>query len=274
MYPVIDDSPHFHRLLAGRADADMAAVAFEIARDAYPGLDDARGHAGLDELARRTEARLPAAPERWLVLTAMHSVLFEEYGFHGNESDYYDPRNSYLSDVLTRRTGIPISLSLLYILVAERLGVPVAGVNLPGHFVVRVEIEGEPCFFDPYRAGSMVDRAAMNRLVERALRQRTRLSPAQLEACSPLDIVARMLQNLKLIYIRRRRFEDAIPVLKRLALVHRDAPEELRDLGILCFYEHRRRESLEYLREYLRAAPGAEDADEIRLLLRSAETST
>jgi regulator of sirC expression with transglutaminase-like and TPR domain len=270
MLPTIDDSPQFHALLAGDPAADLTAVALEIARDAYPDLQPTAYLDGVARLARLVRARLSAFPEPWLTLTAINGVLFHDEGYRGNVADYYDPRNSYLNEVIDRRVGIPISLSVLYIAVAERLALPMAGVNLPSHFVVRTMSESEPVYIDPYHQGTFLDRAGCERLVSSVVHKPIHLSDEQLHPCGARPIVARMLQNLKTVYLSQQRIAAAVPVLKRLALLRPDHPEDLRDLGVACFYGDRRDESLGYLEEYLKLAPLADDAREIRRLLNSA----
>jgi regulator of sirC expression with transglutaminase-like and TPR domain len=270
MLPTIDDSPQFHALLASDPATDLTAVALEIARDAYPDLDATKYLDSVARLARRVRARLSAFPEPWLTLTAINAVLFQDEGFQGNVADYYDPRNSYVNEVIERRVGIPISLSVLYIAVAERLALPLAGVNLPAHFVVRTMSENDPIYIDPYHRGCFLDRDGCERLVSGVVRKPTHLTDEQLRPCGARPIVARMLQNLKTIYLRQQRIAEAVPVLRRLVLLRPDHPEDLRDLGIACFYGDRRSESLGYLEDYLKLAPFADDAREIRRLLNSA----
>jgi regulator of sirC expression with transglutaminase-like and TPR domain len=204
-----------------------------------------------------------------LTLEALNAVLFRQEGLRGNAESYYDPRNSYLNEVLERKTGIPISLSVLYMAVGRRVGLELAGVNLPAHFVLRTTVDGDAVFIDPFHGGCLLTRTSLRHLIARLAGQELRLSESQLAACEPALVIRRMLYNLKLIYLRDRRMQAVIPVLKRLALLSRDTPTELRDLGIACFYGERRGEAIGYLEEYLKLSPYADDADEIRLLLRS-----
>lgn len=270
MYPNVKDSPQFEALLAGDADADLTVIALEIAHDAYASLNMERYLDRVAALARRIKGRLGTDPEPWLIVEAINAVLFKDEGFSGNDSDYYDPRNSYLNEVLDRKTGIPISLSVLYRAIAERLGLALAGVNLPAHFVLCTVGADESFFIDPFNGGVMLDREGCERLVSCVMRRPVSLAEDQFRPCSTAAVAARLLQNLKTVYLRQRKIEAVIPVLKRLVLLRRDTPEELRDLGIACFYGERRHESYGYLSEYLRLAPAAFDAREIRLLLNSA----
>ena len=270
MYPVVDNSPEFQALLAGRDDVDLARVALEVAADACPGLDKLSTLKKLERLGDRVAERLPDEPESWLVLAAVNQVLFAEEGLRGNEEDYYDPRNSYLNLVLERRRGIPLTLAIIYQAVAKHAGLSLYGVNLPAHFVLRTTGEDETVFIDAFHGGRLLDRPGVQELVASVSGQPLTIVESQYAPCGPDVVVRRLLYNLKLVYLRQRRMASAIPVLKRLALLSRETPAELRDLGIACFYGERRRESVGYLEEYLRLAPYADDADEVRLLLRSA----
>ena len=273
MDPADQDSPEFQALVSGALDIDIALVALEIARDAYPTLDLPACLGEIQRLADRCALRLGPTPEPWLIIEAMNSVLFLDEGFRGNEHDYYDPRNSYLNEVLTRRLGIPISLSVLYMTIARRLGLVLQGINVPTHFMLRTTIDGEHVYVDPYHGGRVMDAAALMRFIEiRAQAARLPLPLPIPEALGPVAqalIVRRMLYNLKFVHLNTRRLPAAIPVMRRLALLSPDQPSELRDLGIACIYGGQRQEGCGYLEEYLRRAPDAVDAPQIRNLLHA-----
>ena len=270
MRPPFDDSPEFRRLLAGQPGTDLTRIALEIARDAYPDLDPARYLARLDDLAARVRQRCPvgAGPRR--VVGQINWVLFVEEGFRGDTDDYYDPRNSYLNEVLDRKAGIPISLSVLYLALADRLGLAMAGVNLPAHFVVRVGRGPGALFVDPFHSGALLDRRGCERRVEEVTGQAVALSDEQLAPCPLPAMVARMLRNLKAVYLRRQDFGPALPVVRRLVALAPDDPLERRDLGMVCLHADRPGEAIGHLAAYLDAAPGAEDAAVIDSLLKAA----
>src|SRR5438445_11102873 len=137
------------------ASVDLAEASLLIAGEEYPGLDPAPYLGRLDELGAHLRRRAGDAGADALV-PELNRLLFEEEGFRGNTVDYYDPRNSFLNDVLDRRTGIPISLSTVYMAVGRRAGVPVQGVGLPGHFVVRVTTAGGEALVDPFHDGAVL----------------------------------------------------------------------------------------------------------------------
>jgi regulator of sirC expression with transglutaminase-like and TPR domain len=268
------DSPEFRRLLApGHGPApgpDMARVGLEIASDAYPGLDHDRYLARIGELAARVRDRCAALDRPRLLLGQINWVLFVEEGYEGNTDNYYDPHNSYLNEVIDRRTGIPISLSVLYWSVAERVGLPMDGVNLPAHFMLRVGRGDQTVFVDAFHSGALLDRAGCQRLVTRQVGRDVTLTDQQLAPCRRAEVAARMLRNLKAIYLQQNEFTAAVPVQRRLAALSPDAPDEHRDLGMLCLRVDRPAEAVAPLEAYLAARPDAPDVDDLRALLRAA----
>lgn len=270
------DSPEFRKLLARDSQPDLIRVALEIARDAYPELEIESYLLRVDDLASRVRERCPNSAKIRHVLGQINWVLFVEEGFQGNRDDYYDPRNSYLNEVLDRKTGIPISLSILYWTLAKRLGVAMEGVNLPAHFMLRVGQADSTIFIDPFHSGELLDRQGCERRVAGMLGEPAQLTDDQFAPCSLELVVLRMLRNLKAIYLRNQDFPTVLPVQRRLAALGRDEPRELRDLGMLCLQLDRPAEAIAPLQSYLEAQPDSEDADPIHTLLRAArrEVST
>ena len=261
------DSPEFQRLVTGERPLHLARIALEIAQDAYPDLDIDSHLRRIRELADRVRARCPAGRRVRDILGQINWVLFVEEELRGNQEDYYDPRNSYLNEVLDRRLGIPISLSVLYLAVAEPLGLAMAGVNLPAHFMLRVD-EGETLWLvDPFHAGDVMDRAACERRLSEILRQPVTLTDSTLAACSIAVIVTRMLSNLKAIYLRLEDVPSALPVQRRLAALNPQDAGELRDLAMLCLQADRPGEAIDPLQAYLDTAPPDAQAQQIRALL-------
>src|SRR5512135_452039 len=263
-------SPEFERLLRRDARPDLTRIALEIARDAYPDLEPGPYLERIEALAARVRDRAPAAAKARQVLGQINWVLFVEEGFQGNTEDYYDPKNSYLNQVIERKTGIPISLSVLYRAVAHRLGLVMEGVNLPAHFMLRVDRGDETIFVDPFHAGALLDRQGCERRVAELVDRPVVLSDLELAPCGLDLVVTRMLRNLKAIYLRGHDFSTALPVQRRLAALNPDDPLEQRDLGMLCLQLDRPAEAIAPLQSLLDARPEPEDADAIRALLRAA----
>lgn len=263
-------SPEFERLLRREARPDLTRIALEIARDAYPDLEPGPYLERIEALAARVRDRAPAAAKARQVLGQINWVLFVEEGFQGNTEDYYDPKNSYLNQVIERKTGIPISLSVLYRAVAHRLGLEMEGVNLPAHFMLRVDRGDETIFVDPFHAGALLDRQGCERRVAELVGRPVVLSDLELAPCGLDLVVTRMLRNLKAIYLRGHDFSTALPVQRRLAALNPDDPLEQRDLGMLCLQLDRPADAIAPLQSLLDARPEPEDADAIRALLRAA----
>jgi regulator of sirC expression with transglutaminase-like and TPR domain len=264
------ESPEFQRLLRQEPGSNLIRIALEIARDAYPDLDPGPYLAKIDALAARVRDRCPPIETFRHILGQINWVLFVEEEFQGNADDYYDPRNSYLNEVIDRKLGIPISLSVLYWTLAERLGLEVAGVNLPAHFMLRVGRGDATIFVDPFYSGALLDRQGCERRIAEMVGQPVVLTDLQLAPCRLDLVVSRMLRNLKAIYLQERDFPAALPVQRRLAALNPGDPHEQRDLGMLCLQLDRPAEAIDPLQAYLNARPQADDAETIRSVLRTA----
>jgi regulator of sirC expression with transglutaminase-like and TPR domain len=185
-----------------------------VARSEYPDLDHARYLAEFDRLSAMARRRLHPSRDALKTLEALNAVLFGEEGYRGNQEDYYDPRNSYINDVMDRKLGIPITLSVLYLEVARRLALPLTGISFPGHFLVRLRDGERELFVDPFNAGELLLPGDLPgrlstlfgaKAAEEVLRKNdNRLPPAFLAEAGPRDILIRMLTNLREIHLRRR----------------------------------------------------------------------
>ncbi len=214
------------------ADVDLAEASLLIAGAEYPDLDPAVYLARLDELASalRREAGDVSGED---AVPALNRLLFEREGFRGNTEDYYDPRNSFLNDVLDRRTGIPISLCTVYMEVARRAGLSVEGVGLPGHFVVRLASSPAPLLVDPFHAGAVITIEDCQRRLDRIYSGRLRLEPSMLAPCGRKAILSRMVRNLKGIYVKAGDYARALRAVEMLRILDPDSVDELRDRGAL-----------------------------------------
>ena len=263
------DSParaRFAALLA-RPAIPLAEAALAVAEEEYPRLDAGRYLAALDELAGAVAARLPPRRTAADALRAMRAVLFEERGFRGNEERYYDPRNSFLNEVLDRRLGIPITLSILYIEVAARVGVTVQGVAFPGHFLVRCSAGGTEVFIDPFHGGEVLSAdECVARLKARAP-ARAEFDPRHLEPVGPRHILGRLLHNLKRIYVETSDDLRALWVVDRLLLLSPDDLVETRDRGLVLARLGHAAPAQRDLAAYLAAAPEASDREAVEGLL-------
>ncbi len=265
------DSPEFQCLLRGGTSVDLFMVALEIACDFYPQLDAASCVATVNALADRVRERCPRLDKPREILGQINWVLYVEEKYEGNAEDYYDPRNSFVNKVIERKKGIPISLSLLYQAIARRVGLGLSGVNLPAHFMLRMDSDQETLFVDPFHGGGFLDRAACAERIGSLLRKPISLTDQQFDPCRPDEVVARMLRNLKAIYLQMDDFASALLVQRRLTALRADRPEEQRDLGMLCLQLDRPGEAIDPLEAYLSATPESEHTEHLRSLLRTAK---
>jgi regulator of sirC expression with transglutaminase-like and TPR domain len=262
-----DPALRFRQLVSGaEEDIDLAEGALLIAQSAYPDLDASACRARIDDLARRLRAQIPEDSTGEQRIVALNRFLFEQQGFSPNNEDYFDPRNSFLNDVLERRVGIPISLSVLYIEVGRRVGLPLQGVSFPGHFLVKCKLEQGVVILDPYGSGTSLSlqdlqqrlRATRGGEVSRAI------VAAMLVAADKKQILARMLRNLKAIYVEQGDHNRALSVMDWIVSVVPTDATETRDRGLLYLQLEGFRAALRDLERYLALAPSADDAQQIR----------
>jgi regulator of sirC expression with transglutaminase-like and TPR domain len=248
---------------------DLARVALLIARDAYSQMNPRVYLRRLDRLADQLRPRLHGS----LVsrTAALSEFLFEECGFAGNTSHYYDPRNSYLNKVLDRQVGLPITLSLLAMAVGTRAGLPVVGVGLPGHFVAKaIGKDGDSVVFDPFNGGQFLDAEACEALVSAITGQPFDATPEALAEVPPGAFLLRMLNNLKTAYLADRSHLRAARVVRRLTQLVPDDATQRRDLGLLLVQANRFGPAIDHLKHYLTVSPDADDTDEVRKILAQA----
>ena len=253
--------------LVTRDQFDLAEVSLLLAQDAYPNLDVSAAQASIEHMVGVVKARLPEDAFAEQRIQALNHYLFDELGFVGNNDDYFDPRNSYLNDVLERRTGIPITLSILYIELARRLALTAHGISFPGHFMVSIQVSRGQLVLDPFNRAEPQSvanlRQRLAKVLPKPVADQTSLDP-YLAVATPRDIIARVLRNLKHIHSKAGQIESALAVMNRMLLVVPESAEELRDRGMLyrrldCF-----RPALSDLQNYLRRRPQAPDALDVR----------
>ncbi len=241
------------------ADPDLAVPALLFARIEYPTLDVRPYLNQLDTLGREAALRVGAAPEALRVQT-LNRYLFEELRFTGNSDHYADPRNSFLNEVLERRTGIPISLSVVYIEVARRAGLQAEGVNFPGHFLVR----SHDLIVDCFHRGAILSEDACRVLLHRHEGEDAALEPHLNRHATKRQILARMLVNLKRIYVQMNSFPQARDITELLLAIDPTATHELRDRGLLAYHLNDYSSALRDLQAYLALAPSRHADDEER----------
>lgn len=219
--------------LMGRDDdeieLDRAALLFASAE--YPDLDVEASLRSLDRFANLLRPRLAGVRPPAAVAGIFADFLHGELGFRGNPDAYYDPRNSYVNEVILRRLGIPITLAAMYLVLGRRLGLPFEGVGMPGHFLVRYSDPQHPLLVDPFADGAILSDADCENRLRGLFGPRAHLSPAMLEPVSVRAILFRMLTNLKAIYLQEQDWPRAVRTIDQLLLVRPGASSEYRDRG-------------------------------------------
>lgn len=251
----------------------LPRAALRFARElAYPGLEVEAYLDRLDRLAETgRQACTPDGSPRERA-EALADFLFDRSGFQGNVKDYNDPRNSYVNEVLDRRLGIPISLSVIYVYVARRLGLAAYGIGLPGHFIVGVDDPQGPVYLDPFHGGQrLAEQDCANLVLLTGTNQV--FQKEWLEPTPTRDILARMLNNLRNIYIQEEDWGKAAPVVERLRMIHPQSPEFSRDLGLFYHRSGSLQRAIDLYSEYLTRSPQSPDAEQIRRNLHSAVQS-
>ncbi|HVP66861.1 MAG TPA: tetratricopeptide repeat protein [Anaeromyxobacteraceae bacterium] len=256
--------------LLERPEIPLDEAALAIAAEEYPDLDAAAYLARLDRLAKAVGAKVGDLRPPLRVMQAIREVLRDEERFHGNEKDYYDPRNSFLNEVLERRLGIPITLSLLTIEVARRLGLRLEGVAFPGHFLVKCPAQpGLPgeVFVDAFNGWELLGAEECTARFRAVLHGRP-FDPTFLEAVDGRHILSRLLHNLKRIYVEKGDDVRALWVVDRLLLLQPENLEERRDRGLVAARLGGTAAAVRDLEAYVRGHPRASDVDDVKALLR------
>jgi regulator of sirC expression with transglutaminase-like and TPR domain len=247
-----------------RSQVPLDIASLELAGIEFPGLDLEGSLFRLDNLAEQIRSQLSSSASGLDFISATNDLLFEVLQFRGNDEDYYDPRNSCLNSVLMRRLGIPISLSVVYMEVARRLGRPMYGVGLPGHFIVAYEDANSRYWIDPFNRGRVLSFADCCSLAKQTAGVDVRTNPAVLAPVNKRQILVRMLSNLKAIYLRGEAFDKARQVLDILIEAMPDYPEEYRHRGIIHLRQQNHRAAQADLETYLRLEPNAPEREQVQ----------
>lgn len=246
---------------------NLERAALYLSQEEYPHLDVEAYLNALDTMAMEVRERLPQEPYPLRVIQTINRYFYNDLGFTGNTDDYYDPRNSFLNEVIDRRKGIPITLALVYLAIARRLDFPMVGVGMPGHFLIRPMGKDMEIFVDAFHGGEILFLQDCQERLSQIYGRPVELESEFLTAVTARQFLARMLTNLKMIYLNRSDFPRALAAIERILLLFPEAPMELRDRGILFYRLSRWTEARQNLEEYLTLIPTAEDAPVIRRLL-------
>jgi regulator of sirC expression with transglutaminase-like and TPR domain len=247
------------------ASIDLAAAALAIARTEYPLLDAEYYLGRLEALANRVKGRMRSNPTAHEAIALLNRVLFDEEGLRGNRDDYYDPRNSFLNDVLDRKLGIPITLSVIYMDVARRAGFPVAGTGMPGHFLLKhYDVMAGDFLIDPFNRGRIVGSAECQQRLDEIYSGQLEFKPEFTQAVTHREILTRVLNNLRQIYFTQRNFRKGLTVLDLLLAIPPLSADLLRERGLVRLNLEQYLGAAQDLGTYLQLQPKAADADEVR----------
>jgi regulator of sirC expression with transglutaminase-like and TPR domain len=255
-----------------RIDLLRAALAF--ARIEYPDVDPDHYIRQVDEMGRRVVARIKDPGEPSQCIAALNHVLFQEEMFRGNTVDYYNPRNSYINDVLERKLGIPISLALLYMEVGRRAGFPLLGVGMPGHFLVKhYDLNGRSIIIDAFERGSVLSEEDCRHKLSAVSSGELKLQPDFLHTVTRRQMLTRMLNNLRSIYLLRRDLRRTAKVVDLVLAIYPRSPEDVKQRAVLRYNLGETTGALEDFEEYVKMSPEASDAEEIRQMALSIRRS-
>jgi regulator of sirC expression with transglutaminase-like and TPR domain len=254
---------------------ELGRAALTIALTDYPGLDISDYLARIDRLATEVMGRLGPEADIYRSIAALNYVLFRRHGFRGNRDDYFDPKNSFLNEVIERKIGIPITLSVLYMEVARRAGLTLDGVGFPGHFLVKRVGGGEEIVIDPFNNGEIMSREEIDKMLFDLYDGKVVFHSDFLASSTKKDILKRMLTNLKAIYINGNDLVRSLAALDRLVILDPASAVDIRDRGMVYLRLEYYAQAREDFETYLRLRPDAEDATLVReQLVRLAKEAT
>ena len=267
---MIDNLDYFSALVRQDDSIPLFEAALTIAQDADPHLDLAASQAELDILAARLMRRLPSDASMIQKLRMLNHYFYEELGFAGNVNDYYAADNSYLDRVISTRRGIPISLAVIYMELAEQIGLDVRGISFPGHFLMKLSVQAGDIILDPFN-GASLSRDDLEHRLEPYLEQQHEVGELALaiflQAAAPRDILVRMLRNLKTLFQQRGQWKRLLGIQQRLVILLPDQFAEIRDRGLAFEQLDCPQAALNDIETYLAARPDAADGDELRARL-------
>ncbi|MEM8719662.1 MAG: transglutaminase-like domain-containing protein [Cyanobacteria bacterium P01_G01_bin.39] len=246
---------------------DLAKASLYFAQAEYPDLDVEQYLNFLATTAVEIKTLLPSEGYPLKVVQAINNYLFKQLKFQGNKLDYYNPDNSFLHHVIERKLGIPISLSVIYLAIAKRINFPMVGIGMPGHFLIRPEFEDVGIFVDPFNQGEILFIDDCQARLDETYQQQLKLDPSWLAPISNKQILTRMLNNLKYIYLHRRQLDKALSTMSGIIKIVPDNFSEIRDRGLLYYQINRWSEAIIDLEYFLKVSPDSNDAPMIEILL-------
>ena len=268
---------YFATLVQQDDDIPLFEAALSIAQDVDPELDVASCMVELDKYALRLKRRLPADVAQIQKLRMLNHFFYHDLGFAGNVNDYYDPDNSYLHKVMASRRGIPISLAVIYMELAQQVGLNVKGISFPGHFLMKLSVQSGDIILDPFN-GSSLSREDLEQRLENYFAQEPEAAALSLASfladANPRAILVRMLRNLKALFAEHPYWQQFLHVQQRLVILLPDEIVERRDRGLAYANLDCPEAALQDIEAYLSERPHASDAELLRLRLPELRAAT
>jgi regulator of sirC expression with transglutaminase-like and TPR domain len=248
-------------------EINLAEGALLIAKDAYPELEIEDYLGQLKQMGAELQKQIDPESDVKARIDALNAYLFDEQGFSGaDEEHYYDVRNSYLNDVLERKVGIPITLSVVYMQIGRQIGLPLVGVNFPGHFIVKHKVLDT--FIDPFEKGKILTNEDFPEKLIQLFGKPVPMQSQFLKEAANKQILARMLRNLKQIYFRQGQYEKAVSAVEKITWLEPQSAQDFRDLGYLYYRLQAYPQSLAAFQQYLRLSDNLPDQEEIARNIR------
>src|SRR5215471_1175440 len=242
---------------------DLARAALLVAAEADPNVDIDHEMHTLDSWAAELRGRLDPGWNNLQKLARLRNYVFEELGFRGDSQDYFSPSNSLLHEVMERRLGVPLTLSIIFMELGWRIGIPFEGVGFPGHFLVRLTGEPRDLLLDPFSDGRSVHEEDCRHMLEEISGGKLEMCDAYLNSISKHDMIARLLLNLKGAYLRAEDDQGALAAVDRLLVLRPGDLDEIRDRGLLLYRLRRYGPAIDPLKRYLEERPDAPDRETI-----------
>jgi len=246
----------------------LAEAALLMACEEYPQLEISPYLDQLDEIAARIKPHVAENASPRDKVTTINEVLFDDFGFRGNSDDYYDPRNSFFNDVLDRRIGIPITLSAVYLEVARRVNFPMFGVGMPGHFIVKYADPHEEFFLDPFHNGVIMTADDCREWIKARFGDALEFSERLLARVTPRQILSRMLNNLKKIYVDSQAFDKGLNIVDMMLMVYPDDLDQYRDRGLMKIQLRRFEAAAKDLEHFVKNSQESEDRKKVEEQLK------
>jgi len=246
----------------------LLRAALSIALIEYPDLDLDQEMGEISSLIDGSKIHIGSTDDIGVTLRSINEYLFDKLGFKGNKDDYYNPRNSLLNEVIKRKTGLPITISSIYLGIAWSIGLDLHGIGFPGHFIVGYRVNQVNRYLDPFNSGRELNEKSLQKILDEIYQGRVILNESFLQPLSKRMILVRMLNNLRGVYLENKELLKALQVLTCVCILTPDSATDIRDKGLLNYQLGNYQEALDDLTKYLQLMPEATDTDEVNATVK------